>query len=727
MRKGFNPLPGTREGRAQLAIARANELAARAKAAELEGRVEKLESEVQLRCREMLELSAVFGLASDEGKRMRRPVSSLASDVRRLFTAIQSNKGETPPVVTIVIPVYGKVDFTLRCLRSIAETWSHKLNPSIVIVDDASPDDSLYRLVGIPCVDILRNGVNLGYLRSTNRGSDLAKSQFVCFLNNDTEVKAGWLDTLVQTAEHDPKVGAVGSKLVYPDGTLQEAGGIIWSDASGWNYGRGDDPNKSEYNFPRDVDYCSAASLLVRTSLFREIGGFDERFAPAYYEDVDLCFEIARRGYRVVYEPRSTVLHYEGTSSGTNIESGVKRFQAINQPKFVAKWRETLATKLAPSADNVERAVYGAAHKTVLIIDSYVPLHNREAGSNRLFKIVQILRERNYRVLFFPANGAPVEPYSTDLARLGVEVVYPRPGIHGLERLLESILHRIDLAWICRPELCERYLPTVRAGTSAPIVYDTIDLHFARERRRAELNGGNNELWQKLRDTELEMARAADHVITVTGEERAQLNDLGIDAVSVIPTIHDIEPHRHVDFSLRSGLAFIGGYGHPPNVDAALWLCNDIMPLVWKELPKMPVTLLGNDPSKAVLELRSDRVTVTGFIADVTPYFEGARLFVAPLRYGAGMKGKVGQALSFGLPTILTSVAAEGFDLVDGENCLIANSTESFADAILTLYNNPVMWQHLSESGSAAIQKLGQEAVGERLMRLFWDLGLGSE
>jgi GT2 family glycosyltransferase len=731
MRKGFNPLSdarsnGIREARALLAIARANELAARAKATELEARVDELESEVQLRCSEMLELGAVFGVSA-HGNRLRRRMSVEAKEVRRLFAGIYANKGDTPSSVTVVIPVYGKVDFTLRCLRSIAETWSYSINPSIVVVDDASPDDSLQQLIGIPGVDVLRNGVNLGYLRSTNRGSDLAKSRYVCFLNNDTEVKAGWLETLVQTAEHDPKIGAVGSKLVYPDGTLQEAGGIIWSDASGWNYGRGDDPNKSEYNFPRDVDYCSAASLLVRTDLLREIGGFDERFAPAYYEDVDLCFEIARRGYRVVYEPRSTVVHYEGTSSGTDIERGVKRFQAINQPKFAAKWRETLATKLAPSADNVDRAVYGAAHRTVLIIDSYVPLYDREAGSNRLFKIVQILRELNYRVLFFPANGAPVEPYSTDLARLGVEVVYPRPGIRGLERLLESILHRVDLAWICRPELCELYVPIVRGGTSAPIIYDTIDLHFARERRRAELDGGDDEVWQKLRDTELAMARAADHVITVTSEERAQLNELGVEAVSVIPTIHDLEPHRHFDFAVRSGLVFIGGYGHPPNVDAVLWLCNDIMPIVWKELPDVHVTLLGNNPSKPVLALRSDRVSVTGFVADVTPYFEEARLFVAPLRYGAGMKGKVGHALSFGLPTVLTPVAAEGFDLTDGHDCLIAGDSESFAQAVITLYSDPALWQRLSDNGSAAIREFGLEAVGRRLRDLFSALGVGPQ
>jgi glycosyltransferase involved in cell wall biosynthesis len=229
-----------------------------------------------------------------------------------------------------------------------------------------------------------------------------------------------------------------------------------------------------------------------------------------------------------------------------------------------------------------------------------------------------------------------------------------------------------------------------------------------------------------LKDTELAMARAADRVITVTDAERLQLNELGIDEVSVIPTIHDSEPHTHYDYSVRSGIVFIGGYGHTPNVDAVIWLCNEIMPIVWRELPEIHVTLLGNSPPPSVLALRSDRVLITGFVANVSPYFEEARLFVAPLRYGAGMKGKVGHALSFGLPIVATSVATEGFDLADGENCLIADDTASFAQAIVRLYGDRSMWERLSENGTAAIHAVGQDAVSTRLRELFAALGVAS-
>lgn len=165
-----------------------------------------------------------------------------------------------------------------------------------------------------------------------------AFGDYLVFLNNDTEVRKGWLKALLDTFENNDDCGAVGCKLVYPDGKLQEAGGIIFSDGSGWNYGRGMDPNDPKFNFVREVDYCSGAALMVRKDLWDQIGGFDDRFAPAYYEDTDLCFEIRRRGYKVYYQPKSVVVHHEGVTAGTDITSGFKRYQLINREKFYEKW-----------------------------------------------------------------------------------------------------------------------------------------------------------------------------------------------------------------------------------------------------------------------------------------------------------------------------------------------------------------------------------------------------
>lgn len=709
---------------AALAIARADALAAEARAAHLERRIEALETEARLGYSTVLELTGAMVQSAHGNVPQGWRRSEEAQAVHELFAAIARRTTLAPSLVTVVIPVYGKIDYTLRCLRSIAGTWSHTVNPTIVVVDDCSPDDSAHELIGIPGVTVLSNGSNAGFLHSSNRGAALATTPYVCFLNNDTEVRNAWLDTLVETAASDERIGAVGSKLVYPDGTLQEAGSIIWSDGTGWNFGRGDDPAKSEYQVRREVDYCSAASLLVRTDLLREIGGFDARFAPAYYEDVDLCFAVRERGYRVVYEPRSELIHYEGVSSGTDLTSGVKRYQEVNRPKFLAKWEGALANHLPPSAENVERALYRKTAPTILVVDSYVPMYDREAGSNRLFKIVQVFRRLGYNVIFFPDNGLAIESYSGELLRLGVQIVYAPPEATDQVKVLASLLRRVDLAWICRPELCEKYLPGVRAASTVPIVYDTIDLHYTRERRRAELENGDDTTWRRLQAIELSMARAADLVVTVTDVERRELATHGIERVAVIPTIHDIEPHDEIGFAARSGLVFIGGYSHTPNVDAAQWLCNDIMPAVWRREPEMTVALLGNGPPKSVTDLRSARVRVTGFVADVAPYFEDARLFVAPLRYGAGMKGKIGHALSFGLPLVTTTVGIDGYELTDGVNCSIADDARSFGRAIVKLYSDRDMWERYSKAGAAVIDNLGRDAVTLQIRELLHELGL---
>ncbi|HVA32740.1 MAG TPA: glycosyltransferase family 2 protein, partial [Candidatus Baltobacteraceae bacterium] len=252
--------------------------------------------------------------------------------------------GETP-IVSVVIPVFNHCDVTMRCLRSIADSWFESLDVQFVVVDDGSTDRTASVVTQLDGVEYLRNGRNEGFVRACNRGARLARGKYLCFLNNDTLVRDGWLDHLVSTLENDGTIGVAGSKLLYPDGRLQEAGSILWRDGTGWNVGNRDNPERPRYNFVRDVDYVSGAALLVRANLFERIGGFSEAYRPAYYEDADLCFTVRSLGYRVVYQPLSTVVHYEGATSG-NARTGVKRFQEINRPKFCEKWAAELDRRM---------------------------------------------------------------------------------------------------------------------------------------------------------------------------------------------------------------------------------------------------------------------------------------------------------------------------------------------------------------------------------------------
>jgi O-antigen biosynthesis protein len=627
--------------------------------------------------------------------------------------------GDTP-LVTIVIPYFNHRDVTVRCLRSIADSWFESLDVQFVVVDDGSTDGTADIVSRLDGVDLLRCGKNEGFIRACNRGASLARGKYLVFLNNDTVVRDGWLDHLVVAAESDGSIGVVGSKLIFPDGRLQEAGSILWRDASGWNVGRGERAEDPLYNFRRDVDYVSGAALLVRRDVFERAGRFSETFLPAYYEDADLCFTVRSLGYRVIYEPQSVVVHYDGASS-SDASVGAKRFQEVNRPKFREKWADVLDRHLENDRSNVAVAMRGGRRgRTVLVIDSYVPLYDREAGSQRMFHIVKMLRRAGFNVIFLPDNFAAMQPYTRELQQLGVEVLHHVDGGRTQAEALDAVLPLLDFAWISRPELYQKYEPLMRRNRATRIIYDTVDLCHVRKRREAELLGESDDEWLKLQQMEFEAAGSADATVVVTPEEREALELLGVKNITIIPTVHESSGVQSRRFEESSGLLFIANYNHPPNVDAAQWLCDAVMPIVWTSLPDVRVVLVGSNPSAAVTALKSDRVRVTGYVRDVTMYFRDSRLFVAPLRFGAGMKGKIGQALQYALPVITTPVGAEGLGLRDGENAAIAAAApEAFAAAIVSLYGDRERWQRISDAAATTLAPFTPDAVMPELTALF--------
>ena len=273
--------------------------------------------------------------------------------------------------VSVIIPVFNQLQFTQSCLASIQDNQADQ-SLEVIVVDDSSTDGTEETLPRIPGLVYLRNEQNVGFVASCNRGAAKARGNYLVFLNNDTVVTAGWLSALRETFQFEPHAGLVGSKLIYPDGRLQEAGGIIWRDGSGWNRGKFDDPRKPEYNFLREVDYCSAACLMLPKSLFQSIGRFDSRYVPAYYEDTDLAFKVRAAGFKVLYQPLSEVFHFEGATGGTDISTGTKKHQEINRKAFAAKWKEALATKPA-NGDVAALEQLPQGYKRILIIDNNLP------------------------------------------------------------------------------------------------------------------------------------------------------------------------------------------------------------------------------------------------------------------------------------------------------------------------------------------------------------------
>lgn len=645
-----------------------------------------------------------------------------------------SLKKETEPLVSIVIPVYNNISYTYNCLLSIQNNVSEATSYEVIVIDDCSTDvtPDFFRN-NTENIVYIQNQTNLGYLKSNNKAIKNAKGKYICLLNNDTEVHPQWLETLVDLIQSSKKIGAVGSKLIYPNNVLQEAGGIIFSDASGANFGRMDNLSKPQYNFIREVDYCSAASLLFRKEDFEHLGGFDEQFAPAYYEDTDLCFAIRNiLQKKVMYQPLSVVTHFEGISSGKEVKEGsVKHYQAINREKFLHKWSIFIYSHDSPENSKSSYRRLIPSKKTILMIDWSMPTFDKDSGSLRLFRIIKIIKSLGFHIIFAPGNSSNPGPYYySSLIQSGVEIRTDLGSSCSADHFTSICLHlKVQLIWICKPDLNILYREKILAlKLLKPVkwIYDSVDLHHLRMMREAELVKENQlDLIQaeEMKKIEIEVSQIADISITVTEKEKVFFDLNQAKRVLVVPNVHiPVRSGEFQPFGARSGLLFIGGYYHNPNVDAVLWLINEIMPVVWKDIPDLPVYLLGSHPTPEVLKLSAKNVFVPGYIQDVSSFFFNSRVFVAPLRYGAGMKGKLGQSFEYQLPIVSTSIGAEGMNLENEKQLLIADDTASFASHIVRLYSDQTLWNKLSAEALTAISKYSESSVRNTVKELFKEL-----
>ena len=569
------------------------------------------------------------------------------------------------PDVSLIISTYGQLIATLACLQSIAD-HAPRCPIEVIVVDDAYAGDedmgALHRVGGII---LLRHAGNLGFLRSCNAAARMARGRYLHFLNNDTQLQPGSIDALVELLEARPDAAMAGSKLLFADRRLQEAGGIVWNDASAWNFGRGDDPSRPEYNYLREPDYCSGASLMVRRDCFEALGGFDEAFIPAYYEDADLAFRLRAQGHRVFYEPRSVVIHHEGVSHGTDLAIGLKANQAINQLVMRDRWAATLQREHYPNATSMLRARDRARRrKIVLVIDHYVLEPDRDAGSRSTMGIIECLLDAGWVVKFWPLNRLYHPVYTAAMEHLGIEVLdQRRPG--DLKTWLTEHGEALDHLLVNRPDAAAEVLPQLMWHADAVLSYYGVDLHFERLRREAELTGDPVRRREAATMERLERRvwQNFDVVMYPSKEETAT-----VCAMSPETLVRDIVPFWSAAYAPREApparlsILFVAGFAHPPNVDAALFLIRQIIPALRQELGSVSVVLAGSNPTETVRALAGLEVEVTGYVTEeeLDSLYRRHRVAIVPLRFGAGVKGKVVGALSRGLPLITTSIGSQG-------------------------------------------------------------------
>ncbi|HEY5802604.1 MAG TPA: glycosyltransferase [Lysobacter sp.] len=627
------------------------------------------------------------------------------------------------PRASIIVPVYDQFEHTLACLRAIG-AHPPKADVEIIVVDDGSSDATEPSLVQVSGLRYHRRRENGGFIAACNDGASLANGHYLVFLNNDTIPQPGWLDVLLATFDQQPGTGLVGSQLLYPDGRLQEAGGIVRNDGRADNLGRLRSALEPEFSYVRRVDYCSGAAIAIQRDLFRTLGGFDSHYSPAYYEDTDLGMKVTGEGLHAICQTESKIVHFEGITSGTDIRRGIKQHQVRNQELFAQRW----ATRLKSHPDHEMASVRTTDRhyaRVVLIIDALTPQPDRDSGSLRLFNVMRLLREEGAHVVFIPANRAHDGQYTQSLQQLGVETWYA-PFAKRPHAWIRAHGHRFDTVVVCRHYVLREWLPLLRKyAPQARVVFDTVDLHYLRERRGAELasDPALMRASERTRTLELDMITRSDATLVVSEVERSLLaRDAPSAKVEILSNLHHING-RGQAFAQRHDLVFVGGFRHPPNVDAVRWFATEVFPRVRAQAPEMVFHCIGSDTPTEIEALGSEPgVRIHGHVPDLSPYMDGARIAVAPLRFGAGVKGKINLSMAHGQPVVATACAVEGMHLRDGEDVLVADDAAGFAAAVLRLYRDEALWQRLADNGLANVERhfsldAGREVVRRVLLR----------
>jgi len=608
------------------------------------------------------------------------------------------------PDVSVIIPAHNKVEVTYYCLCSLLLA-PNDVSFEVIVVDDASSDETAQLEDVVSGIKVIHNSVAKRFIGACNGGVDTARGKYVVLLNNDTEVTTGWLDALVDGMTRFKDVGLVGSKLLYPNGKLQDAGGIVWGTGDPWNYGNNQNPWEPRFSYARQADYLCGAAMMTSKDIWDQVGGLSQYLAPMYFEDTDFAFKVRDAGYKTYFIPSSVVYHFEGMTSGTDVSKGFKKHQEENRPKFKRKWARAYAHHGAVKGKDLNLEKDRGITARVLFIDYTTPMPDQDAGSYAAIEEIKLVQALGYKVTFLPQNLAHMGKYTAELEKNGVEVIYA-PFVLSVEEFLEQRGAEFDAFYVTRYYVMQQVAKLIRkVAPAAKIIYNNADLHFLRELRRALVSGSPDEMEQfrRVQNEELEMIRLADVVLSYNEVEHAVIRSHTEGQIPVMkcPWVVDVPP-KGPKFAERSGLSFLGSFMHHPNVEGLNWFLAQVMPGL-PQSAKTPIKLsiYGSKMPAEFKKLKSDVIDPAGFVPELADAYHRHRIFVAPLLSGAGIKGKVIGALAHGIPCVLSPTAAEGIGLRHMHDCMIAQTPAEWRTAIETLYKDQALWQKIADNARA--------------------------
>ena len=636
------------------------------------------------------------------------PVDHISPAVTRLRELIE-HSGNKPEIarVTIVIPAFNNFYEVTTCIESIFSNTS-KTNFKIIIADDASPDVSYSALGLLHGISLLRQGTNLGYIGNVNAATSAINTEYVLTLNQDVIVCPGWLDELVHEADENPKVGIVGPRILDQQFKILEAGGIIFQQAHAAHRGRGSTPEDDRYNFSCNVDYVSGCAMLVRTEVWHQLGGLDTQYAPAYYDDVDICLRARRSDWLVRYAPLSCIVHFEGTSMGVDEHdsSSLKHFQVTNREKIAQNHPELNGHT---SIEDVPRVDSHCPSRTkVACVFESVPFADRDGGAVDFILFVDYLLDLGHTVSALFLRGVAPEDTANWRGR-GVQCVQLETD-HGLD-LMENAhlivsfgtmvgirLAKVDLAhkkWIHHTSDCA----TRRLEAMNELFKNQKDVSPEASRWFLGLPRDVPQMWQ-IEKPILELPSTTlfvtPHDLEFAQQNGASGNFVHFPILKGGPDSHSIpEPLQELT------VGFVGSFLHSPNPDAVEYFLRDMWENIHQAVPGSRFLIWGsNINDKQIAKWSKIRgVEVRGWFATWDEVVAQTRVLVSPLRFGAGMKHKVVSTYIYGRPVVGTCTSFEGFDIQHLGQNVMTDDPQLMTNSLIEILQSDSAWTDALKAG----------------------------
>jgi hypothetical protein len=569
--------------------------------------------------------------------------------------------------VTIIIAAYNNLEITLNCLISVL-IMETKLKYEIILIDDHSSMVD-YRIFGFK-FRVIRNDINLGFIKSNNLASKKARGEFLFFLNNDTLINSSTIEELHKSYFFNERVGAVGSKSISSQNLIQEAGAFVFKSGRCWNYGRGEDPKKSIHNFTKEVDYCSACSLLIKRKLFYKLGFFDTTYRPAYYEDVDLAFKIRQKKLKVLYEPKSFLHHFEGYTSGRDVKSGVKKYQVINQIKFKKKWSK----ELKKYHSNINQQLKMRENIHVLIIDDLIPDHLNDAGSFYVYNFLQILLYFKIKltVLGSKEGGLKKNFFSNKnfLEKQGIEIFFNN-NADSTNEFIKTRINSFDYIVISRPNNFNYFQQYIK--NKKKIIYSMIDYH--QKRLHSEFvfkNIDKNNDYFLIKHLEDKALKLSNKVLCFGKKDEKDLiqdNKNIKKKIILFPLVNKIiKNNNNFKLSDKRNLLFIGNFSHEPNLTSLNNFIENFFIKLCKINKKIKLNVIGSIENNK--KISHKQIIYKGHVNDLSAIFNETLFSIVPIEYGAGISGKLLYSMANGTPCLVSKFIEKQMNLTSGVNCL---------------------------------------------------------